>query len=259
MPRGQRVDYDAIAHLYDAQPYRGRVIDAELLAFSRQHEGTGLAVLDLGCGTGNQLIANRGKLRNAWYTGLDRSLGMLHEARRKAPDIVWAQADAAALPFAAGSFDFVCCQFAFHHIEDKTRMLRAVFQVLRPGGRFVLRNMCPQRSTDWLYYEYFPEARLIDLQDFWAPDVVVENMNEMGFAEVEATYEQVNFEQALSTWIEIVRRRDTCSQLLAISDAAYQEGVKRLERDIADSKIPRSRKNHLCLVTIRGAAPHAGS
>lgn len=134
-------------------------------------------------------------------------------------------------------------------------MLRAVLQVLRPGGRFVLRNMCPQESADWLHYEYFPEARLIDLQDFWPPNTVVEVMEAAGFVMVGVAYEHVHFEQNLRRWLKIVRRRDTCSQLLAISDAAYQAGVKRLERDIADPSLPKSRKDHLCLVTIRGDGP----
>jgi hypothetical protein len=43
--------------------------------------------------------------------------------------------------------------------------------------------------------------------------------------------------------------------LQAISDAAYQAGVKRLERDIGDPSASKSREDHLCLVTIRGEAP----
>ena len=44
--------------------------------------------------------------------------------------------------------------------------VNAVFQVLRRGGRLVLRNLCPQECADWLYYAYFPEAYAIDLADF---------------------------------------------------------------------------------------------
>jgi SAM-dependent methyltransferase len=252
--RRQRVNYDEIADLYDAQPYRAREADREFLAFAQAHAAADLAVLDIGCGTGNQLIANRVAAPHAWYAGLDRSVGMLRQARLKARDIAWVRGDGAVLPFAAGRFDFVCSQFAFHHVEDKAGMLRAVFRVLRPGGRFVLRNMCPQESSDWLYYEYFPEARLVDLQDFWPPDTVVEVMEAAGFVTVEASYEHVHFEQNLPAWLEIFRRRDTCSQLQAISDAAYQAGVKRLEREIANPGVPKSRKDHLCLVTIRGDA-----
>ena len=60
------------------------------------------------------------------------------------PDIPWVHGDSAALPFASGSFDFVSCQYAFHHFSDKTGMLREAFRVLRRGGRFALYNMCPQ-------------------------------------------------------------------------------------------------------------------
>jgi hypothetical protein len=47
------------------------------------------------------------------------------------------------------------------------------------------------------------------------------------FVAVKADYEHVHLGQNLSAWLEIVRRRDTCSQLQTISDAAYQAGLKR--------------------------------
>ncbi len=247
MPRRVRVDYDEVAHLYDTQPYRSRAADPEFLAFAGQRDAAGLAVLDIGCGTGNQLIADRDAVPDARYFGLDRSSGMLRQARRKAPDIAWVRADGAVLPFAGSSFDFVFCQFALHHIEDKAGMLSAVRQALRPGGRFVVRNLCPQESADWLYYEYFPEAQLVDLQDFWPADAVAGIMKALGFAGVTLAYQRLDFEQDLPAWLAIVRRRDTCSQLQAISDAAYRAGVRRLERDIADPSLPRSRTDHLCL------------
>jgi hypothetical protein len=118
--------------------------------------------------------------------------------------------------------------------------------------------MCPQESADWLYYDYFPEARLVDLQDFWSPDAVVGGMETAGFVMVGVTYEHINFAQDLPAWLEIIRRRDTCSQLQTISDAAYQAGVERLARELADPSEAKSRKDHLCLVTVRGEAPDWG-
>jgi ubiquinone/menaquinone biosynthesis C-methylase UbiE len=252
-----RVDYDAIAHLYDAQPYRQRAADPLLMAFFAERGSADLAVLDIGCGTGNQLIANRGAAPRARYVGLDRSSGMLGQARLKAPDIAWVQADGAALPFAARSFDFVCCQFAFHHFRDKANLLRHAFRALRPGGRFVMRNLCPQESGDWLYYRYFPQAQLVDLQDFWPVDAVLAVMEAAAFVAVAAEYEHIRFAQNLQAWLATVRRRETCSQLQAISDAAYRAGVERLESDIADAGAPQSLNDHLCLVTICGAASAA--
>ena len=248
-----RVNYDAIAHLYDTQPYRAKTVDPELMAFLGQRGSSdSLSILDVGCGTGNQLVANRTMVRFAQLVGLDRSLGMLRQAQPKAPDIAWVQANGAGLPFQAQSFDVVTCQYALHHIQGKAGMLRGVFRVLRHGGRLVLRNLCPQECADWLYYAYFPEARAIDLEDFWPPESVVAVLEATGFVAVTVERQHLRYEQNLRVWLDTVRRRDTCSQLLTIPDAAYEAGVRRLEHELADGSAPLARADHLCFVTIRG-------
>ena len=256
-----RVNYDAIAHLYDGQPYRAKSPDPELSTLiSRRTVSNTLSILDIGCGTGNQLVANRTVVRNAQLVGLDRSLGMLRQARPKASDIAWVQADAAIMPLRADSFDFVTCQHVLHHVRCKEAMLREVLRVLRPGGRFVLRSLCPQESEGWLYYEYFPEARGIDLKDFWPPEQIITVMEAAGFHAVTAARQHLRYDQNLREWLTVVKRRDTCSQLTAIRNEAYAAGLRRLEQELADSMDPPVRADHLCLVTIRGDrwAPHSG-
>lgn len=60
MQRSSRVDYDSIADRYDATPHREKSVDPELAAFlaGRASPET-LSLLDIACGTGNQLVANR--------------------------------------------------------------------------------------------------------------------------------------------------------------------------------------------------------
>jgi len=88
------------------------VVDPEFLAFIENRGSSDiLSILDIGCGTGNQLVANRRAVPHTTMVGVDRSLGMLRQAWPKSPDIAWVQADAAALPFPALSFDFIGCQF----------------------------------------------------------------------------------------------------------------------------------------------------
>lgn len=248
-----RVNYDAIAPLYDSQPGRAKTVDPELLTFLGQRaSGDTASILDVGCGTGNQLIADRSVLPTARLVGLDRSLGMLRQARPKAPDIAWVQADASILPFRAESFDFVTCQFALHHIRDRAGMLRETFRALKSGGRLTLRNLCPQECADWLCYVYFPEARTIDLEDFWPPEIIRAEMETQGFVAVTVEHEHLHFEQDLRAWFDVVQRRDSCSQLLAIPDAAYEAGLRRLTHELADRSSPLARNDHLCFVTIRG-------
>ena len=253
MNSSPHVNYDAIAPRYDTQPYRAKSVDPELLAFLEQRASLeGLALLDVGGGTGNQLVANRGVVPGARLAGVDRSVGMLRQAQRKAPEITWVQADGALLPFREQCFDFVTCQYAVHHMHDQAAVLRAVFRVLRPGGRFVLSNICPQEMADWLYYQYFSEGRARDLRAFGPPEVVVETMEAVGFVAVVVERQHLRYEQDLQVWLDTVRRRETCSQLLTISDAAYEAGVKRLEHELAEGRASRVRADHVCLVTIRG-------
>jgi len=251
--KSARVDYDAIADSYDSTPYRTKLVDPELLAFIGQRVSSDeLVALDIGCGTGNQLIANCAALISAQLIGVDRSSGMLKQARRKAPNIAWVQADAAAPPFQAESFDFVTCQFAFHHIQDKSENLCDAFRVLKPRGSFIMKNVCPHDCSDWLFYIYFPEALTIDLHDFWSPEEITTEMDKAGFDAVAVDRDHLRVQQDLRAWLKEVRQRRTCSQLLAIPDAAYEAGLRRLTQELADQSSPVIRENHLCLVTIRG-------
>jgi hypothetical protein len=112
--------------------------------------------------------------------------------------------------------------------------------------------MCPQESNDWLYYAYFPEAKTRDFADFWPPDEVVSEMTATGFAGVDVARRHVHRERDLAELLSAVRFRERNSQLLSLSDAAYQAGLRRIERDIEDPQTPNVRADHLCFITVRG-------
>jgi ubiquinone/menaquinone biosynthesis C-methylase UbiE len=256
MQQSSRVDYDAIADRYDSDYYRAKSVDPELVAFFAQRRPpASLSLLDIACGTGNQLVANRTVAPGARMIGLDGSLGMLRQARRKAMDIGWVHANSSALPLASSSFDFVSNQYSFHHFRDKPGMLHEVLRVLRPGGRFAMYNMCPYNSADWLYYRYFPEVLTRDLADFWPPEQIVAEMETIGFSGISANRHHRRSERDLAVLFDEVRQRHSNSQLMVASDAAYEAGVRRIEQEIDDPSAPRTRADHLCFVTVRGDKP----
>ena len=102
------------------------------------------------------------------------------------------------------------------------------------------------------YYEYFPEAHAVDLEDFWPPKTVMAMMDATGLAPVTVERQHLRYEQNLRVWLDTVRRRDTCSQLMTIPDTSYAAGISCLERELADASAPLVRADHLCFVTIRG-------
>ena len=234
----QRVDYDQIAELYDSQPYRSKEVDADLLTFLNEQadrDANALAILDIGCGTGNQLVADRARLPFARMVGLDLFHSMLCQAAKKADDICWVQADGAQLPFSDESFDFITNQFSFHHVQDKPSMILEVFRVLRSGGQFVMTNICPGEMADWIYYRYFPAALEKDLQDFLPKEEIRDLMTQTGFDSVEIELNPQAHEADLRQFAESVQRRDTCSQLITISDEDYQAGLQRIDAELQNA------------------------
>ena len=100
----------------------------------------GVDVLDVGCGYG--AVHRRLLEAGARVVGLDRSGGMLREAREAAsrlePRPRYILADAQALPLEAASFDCVLALHMLFHVPDRQRALFEMRRVLRPGGRVVL-------------------------------------------------------------------------------------------------------------------------
>ena len=140
---GIRNGYDRWASVYDHDANPLPALEEPIV---REQLGSvrGLAVLDLGCGTGRHSLwlASAG----AVVTALDISEGMLAQARLKpgadAVQFVFHDLEY-RFPFENGSFDRVVNGLVLEHIEDLDHFFFEVRRVLRPEGRAVLTAMHP--------------------------------------------------------------------------------------------------------------------
>ena len=114
-------------------------------------------VLEIGCGTGNLLLALKRTQPGAIVVGLDPDLTALARAHRKARRRGLAvQLDrgyADHLPYADGSVDVVLSSFMLHHVPDDHRepALREVRRVLPPGGALHLVDIGEAAPADgWI-------------------------------------------------------------------------------------------------------------
>ncbi|MFI1439098.1 methyltransferase domain-containing protein [Streptomyces fructofermentans] len=108
------------------------------------HDGAGLRVLDLGCGTGASTAALARVLPGAAITAVDASAGMLERAAAKPwrPGVTFVHAPAERLAEAGvdGHFDAVFAAYLFRNAADPDGVLATVRNLLAPGGRLAVHE-----------------------------------------------------------------------------------------------------------------------
>ena len=115
---------------------------AKVLAFlERSGVEVGGRVLDAGCGGGGMplSLAEHADV----VVGIDPidrfgQAGVVLGRERGLTNLLFAQADGMALPFAEGSFDLVLSHAVIEHVPDAALYLRECRRVLAPGGRVYL-------------------------------------------------------------------------------------------------------------------------
>lgn len=148
--------------------YSRRRLDSWLDRILPQH-GNGYRLLDVGCGTGNQL-ARLGR-RGFDVAGVDGSPEMLTQARAINLRVDIRQADVEAIPFADGSFDFVLCLEVLRYLPNPLACLREMGRVLKPGG-VCLATAAPLLNLNgyWLVNRLaslLPLGNLVRLKQFF--------------------------------------------------------------------------------------------
>jgi SAM-dependent methyltransferase len=138
-------DYDSIARLYD--PWSRSVVE-DVAFYVEEARRSGGPVLELGIGTGR--IAVPTAAAGIGVIGVDASAGMLEvaraNARRERVVLDLRQGDVRAPPV-EGTLPLVTMPFrSFMHIQsdaERRSVLRAVWRLLEPDGRFVFDVFCP--------------------------------------------------------------------------------------------------------------------
>jgi ubiquinone/menaquinone biosynthesis C-methylase UbiE len=115
------------------EPYAEEVADRALKFEPRW-------ILETAAGTGIVTAALARAIPEAHMVGTDLNQAMLDVARTRiaSGNIQFEVADALDLPFEAGSFDLVVCQFGVMFYPDRVRGNAEARRVLREGGRYMV-------------------------------------------------------------------------------------------------------------------------
>jgi SAM-dependent methyltransferase len=235
-----RVNYDAVAPSYDQRTQGGYLegVTSALQNLARQVKAQ--RVLDLGCGTGRSLRGLADSVQPAPICyGLDFSGGMLTQARQFDSRYRLVNASAPLPPFTPASFDLVFCVHAFHHFPDKPQVVQAGYRMLRPGGVFAIVNFDPYECREsWYIYDYFAGTYETDLARFPRLTEQEAMLNHAGFRQVNREVVQriddkIEGEAIFDSYF---LQKNACSQLILLSDEAYQAGLARIRAKLAESE-----------------------
>jgi ubiquinone/menaquinone biosynthesis C-methylase UbiE len=114
----------------------------------------GLAVLDFGCGPGNDLVGFREFSQPARLIGMDVSQTALDLAARRMRlhgdvELIRLPPDATSIPLSDASVDLVHSSGVLHHTPDPTIFLREFRRILRPDG--YAQIMVYNRRSVWFH------------------------------------------------------------------------------------------------------------
>ena len=218
------VDYDKVAKVYD----QVRAGDPEMMhqILSEVLPGRKSIILDIGCGTANNtLLVSR--TTHARVVGIDLSFGMLHEAKKKAPEIHLAHASANHLPFGNMTFDLVFMTEVLHHLADVPPVISEIFRVLRSSGEFCIVTQSHKQIDRRMTTRFFPATAEIDKGRYLYIEVAKKYLRAAGFTNVRSspfTFARVPLG---NEYLETVEKKGY-SMLHKISEVEYQEGLKEL-------------------------------
>ena len=141
-----RAGYDRWAEFYDGE-------DNPLVLLEERYIGplagevAGLAVADIGCGTGRHAL--RWAAVGARVTAVDFSEAMLQRARAKAgaQAVAFVHHDLAKpFPLESAAFDRVFCCLVLDHIADLDKFFCELRRLCRPSGCVIISVMHPAMS-----------------------------------------------------------------------------------------------------------------
>lgn len=112
-------------------------------------------VLDMGCGNGNLALELADHGFEGQYVGIDASPGLIEIANQQGPiNYQFYQRDLSKADWSEGlphaPYDLVLCFATLHHIpgeQMRLAILEQVFNLLKPGGKFIHSNWQPQNSA----------------------------------------------------------------------------------------------------------------
>lgn len=126
--------------------------------------GSGMRILDLGCGSGYLTFPIAKKNIKNEVIGLDIVTNTLMENGKKAfnegfLNLEFVSYNGNKLPFEDNYFDLIVTRYALHHFPDINKSIGEVARVLKPCGRFFISDPRPNEIDDTRFVDDYMQLK----------------------------------------------------------------------------------------------------
>jgi len=153
---------------------------------------------DVGSGTGT--IANAISRYCYKINAIDISEDMLNVAKKKhnSENITYRIMNAENMEFDPNTFDCVTARMCFHHIHNQKKAIKKCYDILKPGGRFVISEGIPPIGAKSFYTEMF---KLKEKRRTYTLDSLIELLEFGGFKDIDFTIHKMP-NVSINNWLE---------------------------------------------------------
>jgi SAM-dependent methyltransferase len=226
---------------FDEFHIRGRDASRELAQLVDLQAGE--KVLDIGSGVGGPARTLAGEF-GCEVVGLDlveeycRTADMLTARVGLSDRVTFRQGNVLDMPFDDGSFDVVWSQHMTMNIENKMQLFREVRRVLRPGGRFVIYEICAGPAST-IYFPV-PWANDSTINFLVTPGELQQMLGDSGFTELawkDVSKISLEWFQGMIAAMAAMPKDKPALGLNLLMGKTTPEKAKNLTRNLAEDRV----------------------
>jgi len=223
---GRPMDYDDYAYDYvwtrSAVPWILAPLVREVGALVPR-----ATVIEIGCGTGDYIIALAEMFPRHCYEGFDLSTEMLKLASRRSGRVRFVRADAdAGFPYGDEEADVAFMVDVVHHLRNLSNLFLETFRTLKPHGLFVIVTDSEANIRARSLTHYFPEILDVEIDRYPRVADLARFAEEAGFR-CEPPEPAEGYLELDDEFVSRVERKCSSAMRL-ISDEAHRTGVRRV-------------------------------
>jgi SAM-dependent methyltransferase len=220
------MDYDGYAKTYAstrwAVPWITVVLGRQVERLASQ-----ATIVEIGCGTGNYVIALSSMFAECKWKGFDLSHEMLAIARSRSNRVEFVTGDADAhFPYTADEADLAYLVDVIHHLRNFESFFSECARILKPSGVLAIVTDSEANIRSRSLTRFFPEILEIELARYPKIDDLSAAAGRAGFALLrqEPAEGDITFDDAF-----IAKLEQKCSSAMRmISPEAHKAGMARV-------------------------------